>query len=79
MSQSIAGSFFLTDTTCVVYLLETSCEPGWVMYDGSCYLISNGNSLGLRYEYAEQFCNYKHSSLAVITSVEEAEWLATVT
>ena len=61
------------------YLPASSCEDGWLEFRGSCYYVSNGNSLGLRFEYAESSCNRKSSSLAVITSDEEAAWLGTVT
>ncbi|XP_067935075.1 sushi, von Willebrand factor type A, EGF and pentraxin domain-containing protein 1-like [Watersipora subatra] len=58
---------------------DSSCEPGWLMFKGSCYYVSNGRSLGLRYEYAEDFCQLKRAHLVLIDSIEEAEWLGTVT
>ena len=74
------GRNFSTESShipyCVVLLTVSRCEEGWEELDGSCYFFSNGRSLGLRYEYAERFCNLKNSHLALIGSQEEAEWIA---
>ena len=74
------GRNFSTESShipyCVVLLTVSRCEEGWEELDGSCYFFSNGRSLGLRYEYAERFCNLKNSHLALIGSQEEADWIA---
>jgi len=59
--------------------VESGCEKGWVKYNEACYFFSDGNALGLRYEYAEETCNYRYSNLAMVTSEKEAAWIATQT
>lgn len=63
----------------VSFSVVSRCEDGWEEYEGSCFFFSNGKSLGLRYEYAETYCTYKRAHLALISSEDEAKWIATHT
>nr|DBA30071.1 TPA: hypothetical protein GDO54_006100 [Pyxicephalus adspersus] len=52
---------------------STTCETGWYLFQGSCYLFS---SLRSNWMKARTTCILKYADLAVITSEEEQRFIS---